>query len=224
MPNHITNRLTIIGEPTEVNNVLNAVKNDTSAIDFNKIIPMPEDLLIHGFGMHVENMIKNSLHIRPHENQLLAALEISNRQNTKSPLSLDDKDWNHFILGLNNMRKYGHIYWYDWAVKNWGTKWNAYGNPTANDNVITFETAWSGANDIVCKLSEQYPDLQFELAYADEDTGSNCGKIIYKNGVDVQSIFPASRSIEAYDLAFELNPERKDDYKLVGDTYEYIES
>lgn len=47
MPNHITNRIKLIGEPQEVSRVLEAVKNDKyglGTIDFEKIIPMPEDI------------------------------------------------------------------------------------------------------------------------------------------------------------------------------------
>ena len=47
MPNHITNRIKLIGEPQEVSRVLEAVRNDKygiGTIDFEKIIPMPEDI------------------------------------------------------------------------------------------------------------------------------------------------------------------------------------
>ncbi len=47
MPNHITNRIKLIGEPAEVKRVMEAVKNDEvglGSIDFEKIIPMPADV------------------------------------------------------------------------------------------------------------------------------------------------------------------------------------
>ena len=47
MPNHITNRIKLIGEPAEVKRVMEAVKNDEvglGSLDFEKIIPMPADV------------------------------------------------------------------------------------------------------------------------------------------------------------------------------------
>lgn len=47
MPNHVTNILSIHGNEVEVRQVLIAIQNDKygiGSIDFNKIIPMPEDI------------------------------------------------------------------------------------------------------------------------------------------------------------------------------------
>ena len=47
MPNHVTNRLNLIGEQSRIDELLDKIKNDElgrGTIDFNKIIPMPEAL------------------------------------------------------------------------------------------------------------------------------------------------------------------------------------
>ena len=47
MPNHITNRIKLIGEPAEIRRVMEAVKVDKiglGSLDFEKIIPMPTDV------------------------------------------------------------------------------------------------------------------------------------------------------------------------------------
>ena len=47
MPNHITNRVKLIGEPSEIRRVMEAVKNDEvglGSLDFEKIIPMPANV------------------------------------------------------------------------------------------------------------------------------------------------------------------------------------
>ncbi|MBR1382210.1 MAG: hypothetical protein IJ555_00115 [Ruminococcus sp.] len=47
MPNHITNRIKLIGEPSEIRRVMEAVKVDKvglGSLDFEKIIPMPADV------------------------------------------------------------------------------------------------------------------------------------------------------------------------------------
>ena len=47
MPNHITNRIKLIGEPSEIHRVMEAVKVDEvglGSLDFEKVIPMPADV------------------------------------------------------------------------------------------------------------------------------------------------------------------------------------
>lgn len=47
MPNHVTNRLNLIGDQSRIDELLDKIKNDElgrGTIDFNKIIPMPEAL------------------------------------------------------------------------------------------------------------------------------------------------------------------------------------
>ena len=73
-------------------------------------------------------------------------------------------------------------HWYDWNVRNWGTKWDVavshndeYPDTELTDESKTllayrFNTAWSPPTEAISKLSEQYPDLDFELSY-EEETG-----------------------------------------------------
>ena len=46
---------------------------------------------------------------------------------------------------IDNLKNYGSKDWYDWCVKNWGTKWNACGTEfdESNPTQIKFDTAWS---------------------------------------------------------------------------------
>jgi hypothetical protein len=76
--------------------------------------------------------------------------------------------------------------WYDWNVRNWGTKWDVavsddekypdtyMEGPTPNgENLVVyynFNTAWSPAFPALEKLSAQYPSLLFTLSY-EEETG-----------------------------------------------------
>lgn len=49
MPNHVTNVLTLHGDPTQIRAMLEAIQYDNlgiGSVDFNKIIPMPESLNI----------------------------------------------------------------------------------------------------------------------------------------------------------------------------------
>jgi hypothetical protein len=74
-------------------------------------------------------------------------------------------------------------HWYDWNVRNWGTKWDIavtsedkYPNTTVEDTAngenhavhYNFETAWSRPMPALINLSNQYPDLLFTLSYQEE--------------------------------------------------------
>lgn len=48
--------------------------------------------------------------------------------------------------------------------------------------VIRFETAWSCPEPIFKEMAKRFPHLEFQIRYADEDRGSNCGSITLKNG------------------------------------------
>lgn len=106
-------------------------------------------------------------------------------------------------IAADNIDKYGHATWYKWAIANWGTKWNAYDTVELNDGV-QFDTAWSTPYPIILELSNQYPDATFELTFADEDIGNNCGRYTLKNKEDVEYYFPPSGSDEAYELAIDI--------------------
>lgn len=79
--------------------------------------------------------------------------------------------------------------WYTWHNKYWGTKWNAYDVYTkvgVSTITFVFSTAWNTPFPVYEALVKNYP-FEFEVRYADEDIGSNCGKIIYdpiKTGFD----------------------------------------
>lgn len=225
MPNHIQNRLEIIGDAAKVEDVRNFLKgNESSQIDFNKIIPMPEGMTGE-INSRVETAAKYALKMDLHENPMIASLQQTNRQNGDSPLTFNEQDWNHFIQCLNNARNHGYVYWYDWSVALWGTKWNAYQTPDERDteNTIYFQTAWSSPKDLIQKLSGLFPEVRFTLSYADEDSGSNVGKITYQAGKVVLFARVKNQSKEAYELYFDLHPGRREDFVLVGDTYSYKE-
>lgn len=68
--------------------------------------------------------------------------------------------------------------WYEWNIKNWGTKWNASNTsyPEADsilaqgltEIAIWLDTAWSPASPVYYKLQEMHPELDIEVFYGDE--------------------------------------------------------
>lgn len=83
---------------------------------------------------------------------------------------------------INNILQYGADSWYDWCCENWGTKWNASDTYIIDDNEIEFSTAWSCPVNILKELSKQFSGVEIAVDFADEDIGSNCGKITFLNG------------------------------------------
>lgn len=86
--------------------------------------------------------------------------------------------------GCTGEHPVGVICWYEWQKENWGTKWNSYSfNKWAKwDKEFSFQTAWNHPVPIIKKLSEMFPDVRFNIKYADEDIGSNLGEYEIRNG------------------------------------------
>ena len=90
-------------------------------------------------------------------------------------------------LGAEEKKKHGNNNWYDWSVKNWGSKWDVYslnGKKYAPHNAekfilgetktvarIYFQTAWSPISQVIAKLSEMFPENEFKYAFIDEGDG-----------------------------------------------------
>ena len=86
-------------------------------------------------------------------------------------------------LPLQEAMKFQGNHWYDFNVREWGTKWDVavssndtnpdtYMEYTVNgeNHVVyyNFNTAWSRPMPALIKLSNQYPDLLFTLVYQEE--------------------------------------------------------
>lgn len=77
---------------------------------------------------------------------------------------------------LNNLRTYGTSNWYDWSIRNWGTKWDvqfsecSFLRSDAGLEYI-FNTAWSQPDPVIAKLAETFPTLEITHKYF--DGGSN---------------------------------------------------
>lgn len=187
--------------------------------DFEKIIPMPEELRITS-----STRGEIALYLLFGHSEKFDFLSIPEKQERMK--QMDDttimEEIETAIRYFNNIKKYGFKTWYDWSIKNWGTKWNAYSCNKISENIFQFETAWSGVPELIEKISKEFPEVAIMYKYSDEDTGSNCGIGEFKNG-EISFRELENRSKEAYELAFELRPDYKENYKLVDDKYEYVE-
>ena len=99
-------------------------------------------------------------------------------------------------LGRKEMAVYGKNNWYDWSIRNWNTKWNAYGYDRDTDysksEQLLFFTAWTAPHPVMEKLSELFPEIEFVHEWADEDLGMNCGRRAYYGGERTEEYTPES--------------------------------
>lgn len=120
-------------------------------------------------------------------------------------------------LGREEEEKYGEENcWYDWSIKNWGTKWNAFhqlhDRSSAEDGVVYFDTAWSGVPELMSKLARIFPDVTFYYEFADEDFGNNVGQYVFR-GLIINGGRLSDMSKEALELASDLKEKRRIRFK-----------
>lgn len=259
MPNHVTNILELEGDNSEIKKLYENIKceeEDLGSIDFNKIIPMPNDLDIESGSRTIKGIELYLTYLNPRIdyfgdcsydvkkfNELLKGLNAEqffykyvcykNRDAISKLKEKDEKEFDYiFDLGkkaVNNYLNYGATTWYEWSIKNRGTKWNAYhfGCYIPEDNKLFFDTAWSNASPVIQKLSEMYPKILFKYRWADEGMGTNTGKAEYCNGEVIDLFIPKDNSKEAIELSTEIldvdineyfyYDEKKDNYIWKGE-------
>lgn len=227
MPNHIKQTLLIEGKKDRVKECFNSISGKWDdgthrPINFEKIIPSPEIYKEIGeVYSHIVDLAKKMTQSPLNSHPLVASLE----KQVRAELELQPRypeDIDKVLLCIKAYWLHGCFYWYDWNLQNWGTKWNAYGQEIISENKIQFETAWSCSEKVIDSLAEKFPELKMTLTYADEDAGSNCGVIQWQGKMRSENI-PSSRSQEAFEIYFSLNPDSREDFEIKDGVYQYKE-
>ena len=235
MPNWVRTRLTFNGEQNRVAEIKELVKTTgknaqgkyTNEFDFNKVIPMPEELNIPSSSsgdLGMRYLLLNAKHPISWTEDDRSFMEHMEKVKEENP----DRFNEDIELGkkyLSNIAKYGYKDWYEWSCNNWGTKWNASEIEWIADNCVEFETAWSFCHPIVKKLSEMFPDVAIEFSYADEDCSSNTGTGTIKNAEEIDCEYPDTGDKRAYEIYLDLHPEYEDElvYDPDLDNYKWID-
>jgi hypothetical protein len=204
MPNHITNRLTIIGTEEQVKQVREAIRGEREDqfIDFDKIAPIPKEL------ENTQSPIRiiSQKEYDKQEKRIVEGNLTDNEKNFGLSRGLTQK------LVDEYRKKFGHADWYNWRLENWDTKWNAYEQVQIDENVIEFQTAWSTPFSLLVNLSELFSEVTFEVRFADEDFGYNVGEFSLLGGVEVSTNIPDGGSEEAYLMAMDIQYGTPEDY------------
>ena len=218
MPNYVINKVTCANMDELKKLLLNKDEN----VDFNIIIPQPEDLDItsgsHSYDIpskyffteetkrklekqrriigNVLEMLYDDTMTQAEfvqkvleDKKLIKTIKAFkgwySRKSKNIKYAMKKKELTetleNYIKGFFNIKRYGERDWYDWSIKNWGTKWNA-GDTVVDSDVIEFQTAWSTPIPVFVELSKRLKDIPIIVHYADEDIGSNCGTLVIVNG------------------------------------------
>jgi hypothetical protein len=194
MPNWVQTKLTFSGDENRVSELLEFVKTESDGdiryFDLEKVIPMPQSLRITSgsstdFGIDIikyrETGDGSALKSRLSWPWVVNAGIKTVDELVEHAIEGGLADLHEGQLALDNIKNHGCKDWYDWAVKNWGTKWNSSDGVYENDT-LSFQTAWSLPEPVLVKLSEMFPDVRISVVYADEDIGSNCGEFQLQDG------------------------------------------
>lgn len=222
MANYYQSSLTIRGVRDTIEEIFSLIKNDEDkrVIDFNKVIPMPEDLQIDAESdpeliiILLLRQSRLSLCYGPYSHEVTMARERYEKMDDKRKKHAEEMAEKY----LTNIVKYSYANWYSWHIDKWGTKWNSidgYGTQRREGDTIYFETANGFCEPVIEALSKQYPDVEFIYEAADEDIGSNTIKGTYKNG-EFDGV-REHRTPAAFDIAFEMYPDKKKDFRQLPD-------
>ena len=154
MPNICENEVSIYSEDSnQIRSFMKFVKSKDCDFDFNKIVPSP-------------NWNKT-----PDENGELPT-KVKRIRNEKGEVV-------HTIRSFPTSGKTDDR-WYDWNIKNWGTKWGSFNGSMEFDKKYgdevsyKFDTAWSPPAPILEALQDKFPDISIRWFYRIE-TWESCG-------------------------------------------------
>ena len=199
MPNHVTNILSFRGNEERIKELREFCRGKNSPFSFQSFCPMPIEL--EGTRSPANIVTEQELQ---EWNDKLAKGELKDWEKDSRPITKSQSE--------ELIRKWGADNWYDWHIANWGTKWDCYSHIEEYDNII-FDTAWDTPIRALWELSKQYPDIEINVKFADEDFGNNVGEYTLFNG-HLQTIYKPEFSKESVKLAMDIKGDKE--YWLEG--------
>ena len=182
MPNYVKNLVKMKGI---VDLPLFREVDGVKHFDFNKVIPMPEELHVEDGSMTdmcivyflTERCSIPISQLGKKETELVNALvsnmfssdwpaEVFRRMREQMRGASEEKKEAAYEGGrryVSNYEKYGCTTWYGWSNRNWGTKWNACDTKILDNDSIMFDTAWSNPEPVMEELGEMYPNVKMYL-------------------------------------------------------------
>ena len=248
MSARITNRLLFVGNAERINELFEDIKSDKDGIgtlDFNKLIPMPEELNIECSSAADRGLAQYKVFVSEYmfskglkQIDYLNIPEESELLHLKYYKNISKEEWELGKKAYRNQIKYGARDWYHWAIQNWGLKCNAYGFKTPEKrepNKISFDTPDYAPHRIIWMIAEKYPDIEITHEWTSEALGTYCGSKIYRNGILSEENYPETEiekcefAVQVYevnspeDLGISMNSDGTAYIRITDDDFELIE-
>jgi hypothetical protein len=204
MPNHVENDLVIRGDPETLKAFMDFARgpagNGTQdakveLLSAHKFLPMPKELADTVSG-HFGSVGYDAWY--GNAERVFAFPWVKNEGVTsREQLTefLRGKDAQYEAMAnryKDNLEKFGHPTWYEWACANWGTKWDVYdveltGDCSESGSLnYSFQTAWSPPIPVIQAMSKRFPSLRFALDYFEGGAGF-MGSCVYENDQEVEA-------------------------------------
>ena len=222
------NVITLEGPAQEIQGLLNTIlktKGDEKFVDFNELIPMPEDLNIqsgsktikglHAYTAFVDECGLEDLY-RESPKPDIPSEQVETYRRAHPEISTEE--WDLGKRAFENKRQYGFTDWYDWRCKNWGTKWVGYDARLDSANKFRFSTAWNAPHPVVEEIARRHPNLHITHRWAGENLGSALGERVYENGKIVEEdtmYFDEYSSVDRMEFALDVWDCKPSDVGLV---------
>jgi hypothetical protein len=155
MPNWCYNRVTFSGTSGDMENLVAQLASEVSLFDFNKVIPMPDELK------------QNASPVVSFKTK--AEVDEYNNKETPSGFTFGKAITNAKHKAL--LKKYGHAEWYSWSTDVWGCKWNNGDEVELTDDSengcisYRFDTPWGPPEGVYLALRDMYPEVHISWFY-----------------------------------------------------------
>ena len=174
MPNWVYNNITVTGKSEEVKKFVEKANQPYSTFHRGDFV-VSED----GSKNYDQTIIKENEHKSP-----LSFWNFKKPENEQAYFGASDyKPEGYDELSIEEKMAISMQFksdgWYDWNVREWGTKWDACDTEILNETYnedgtasvqYSFSTAWSPAEEAYRAMVEQHPELEFEF-YCEEEQG-----------------------------------------------------
>lgn len=224
MPNWIKNRITLRApEQEKIEEMFDFFKGENGDLDFNKIIPIPEDIKgiepdetsqaasayykakELGNFEGVDELLRykwcRDANITTRE-ELLNFWESNNGEYKEIPYGENLYEYGKYLWELE--QKYGCDCERKWRIKNWLSIWNAV-DEKREENTMEFVTAVTGVPDLMIAASKKFPAVTVCYEFADmEYYGGNLGRYIFRAGEVFYEYEPEDDSEDAMILTKEI--------------------
>lgn len=179
-------------------------------IDFEKIVPMAEDLNIEAGNMEsaaIEYVIRECC------GKVYLGRSYYTGEAIKARAKILDKAEEEIgreeliekgLRYITNIARHGYSTWHDWRIENWGTKWNAFDTEVIDKDTVKFSTATATPETILRKLSMQRPDTVLEITWASDDVWGEAGHATMTDGFAEAVAYDrcSQKALDAYDYCW----------------------